>query len=77
MTEKKKEENKTKSNLIAILLYALAIAAALGFNEFVSALLKKYQIKGEDDVMSKGIYAVLMILAALTLAYFTKSSVPV
>jgi len=77
MNDNDKNTVTTKSNLDAIILYALAIAAALGFNDLIVTILEKFSNKGMDRVWSKVIYVVLMFSAALSFAYFTKSSVPV
>jgi len=69
-------QNNTKDNLVAILLYALAIAAALGFNNLVQLLMQKYT-SFDNEVTSKVIYVILMFSAVLVLAYFTRTSVPI
>ena len=70
-------ENPTKNNLIAILLYALAIAAALGFNDLVLTVFSRYKLKGGNELLYKLIYVVLMFVAVLTLAYYSHASVPI
>lgn len=69
--------NSTKNNLIAILLYALAIAAALGFNDLTKTIMDRYTSKGLNNILSKTLYVVIMIAGTLVLAYYTKSTVPV
>lgn len=69
--------NSTKNNLVAILLYALAIAAALGFNDLTKTIMDRYTSKGLNNILSKTLYVVIMFVATLVLAYYTKSTVPV
>lgn len=74
--EVKEKKTSTENNIVSILLYALAIAAALGFNDFTKSLLNQYS-SFKSQTISKAIYVILMFTGALLLAYFTKSSVPI
>lgn len=69
-------DNTTKNNLIAIILYAFAIASALSFNELIGTIIKKYT-GGTNELVSKFVYVFVMFSSTLVLAYFTHSTVPV
>ena len=70
-------ENPTKTNLMAILMYAFCISAALSFNDFVLTIFSRYKLKGVNEILSKGVYVVLMFAGALSLAYYSKTTVPI
>ena len=74
---KPKQKNNTKSNMIAIILYALAIAAALGLNDLILTIFNKLNLTQWGEIVTKIIYVVLIFGAALVLAYYTQSTVPV
>lgn len=65
---------EAKSNFITIVLYALAIASALGFNELVSMIFRKYT-NTSNEIFYKALYVAAMLFATLLVAYFTSSAV--
>jgi hypothetical protein len=72
-----KKKNSTKNNLTSIVLYALAIAAALGLNDLILTIFDKMNMSHGNQILSKVIYVVLMFVAVLVLSYYTHSTVPV
>ena len=78
MSNKSEDKTKnTKNNLLFIVLYALAIASALGLNDLILTIFDKMKMSHGNQILSKVIYVVLMFVFALTLAYYTHSTVPV
>ena len=76
MSNNDDDQNKksaTKNNLMIILIYALAFAAALGLNDLIMTIFKKWS--HGSQILSKTIYVVLMLVAALALAYYTHTTV--
>ena len=71
--KKKVMKNKTENNLITIVLFALAFAAALGLNDLIGTIFKKFS--HGSQIVSKIIYVTLMFVAVLVLAYYTHSTV--
>ena len=70
-------KNKTKNNLVNIILYALAISAALSLNDLVKFIFKNYVTTPGGELGFKIFYVVVMFVGALLLAYYTESSVPI
>jgi hypothetical protein len=68
-------QNSTADNVKVILLYALALAAALAFNDFIRSVFIKLNIYQGSQIGSKFLYVLVMFGAVLTLAYFTKSKI--
>ena len=65
------------NNIEKITLYALALAAALGLNDFVRAIFDKYDISNNNIIVSKFIYVAFIITLAILFAYFTKRTVSI
>ena len=67
--------NETVDNVRTILLYALALAAALGFNDLIRTIFQRFNIYPGSQIGSKTLYVIIMFSAVLTLAYFTQSKI--
>lgn len=68
-------QSSTAGNVKNILLYALALAAALSFNDFIRSVFAKFDIYNGNVIVSKLVYVVVMFVSVLTLAYFTQSKI--
>lgn len=76
-TDNKKPANNTTDNIKSIILYALAVAAALGFNDFILAIFDSLKLKTGGVLLSKLLYVFFIFGLAITFAYYTKSNVPI
>lgn len=64
-------------NIKSIVLYALALAAALGFNDFILAVFNSLNLKGGNIIVSKLLYVIFIFTLVIIFAYYTKSNVPI
>lgn len=70
-------ETNTTNNIKSIILYALAMAAALGFNDFILAIFKSLNLNTGGVIVSKLVYVIFIFALAILFAYYTKSNVPI
>jgi len=67
--------SQTASNFRTIILSAMSLVVALGFNDLVREIFDKYNIYSSSQILSKTIYVIVMLLAILLLAHFTHSPI--
>jgi len=67
LTEERK--NNIRDNITIILLYSLAMATALGFNELVLSIFRSFRWSGKH-IITKTIYVVSMFSITVFLAYY-------
>ena len=72
-----KGENMTTNNITMIILYALALAAALGLNDLILTIFDKFDWSHTGKIISKTIYVILMFTVVLLISYFTQSKVSI
>ena len=65
-----------RDNLIEILIYALAMATALGINDLAMMIFNIYFDEMKNKVISKVVYVTLLLVTTLSVAYFLKGTVP-
>ena len=79
---KKKDENallttppndNIKDNIVTILLYALSLATALGFNDLVLTIFDSF--KWTAHILAKTTYVVIMFSVTIGLAYYMNSTI--
>jgi len=65
-------QNNIKDNITSILLYALLVATALGFNDLMLTIFASF--KWTTRIIAKTVYVVIMFSITISLAYYLKSS---
>ena len=65
--------SNVKDNIVSILLYALSLATALGFNDLVLTIFDSF--KWTAHILAKTTYVVIMFSITIWLAYYLNSSV--
>lgn len=65
--------NNIKDNIISILLYALSLATALGFNDLMLTIFDGFSWTGH--VLSKTTYVIIMFGITIGLAYYLGSKI--
>jgi hypothetical protein len=68
-----KRDDNVKKNISSILLYALSLATALGFNDLVLNIFDSF--KWTAHIISKTTYVVIMFGVTIGLAYYLNSSI--
>lgn len=69
-----KQDTNIKNNITSILLYALSLATALGFNDLVLNIFDSFKWTNAH-IIAKTTYVVTMFGLTIGLAYYLKSSV--
>lgn len=62
-----------KNNIINILLYALSLATALGFNDLVLTIFDSF--KWTSHIIAKTTYVIMMFSVTIALAYYMNSTI--
>lgn len=62
-----------KDNIVTILLYALSLATALGFNDLVLTIFDSF--KWTEHILAKTTYVVIMFSVTIGLAYYMNSTI--
>jgi len=62
-----------KDNIVTILLYALSLATALGFNDLVLTIFDSF--KWTAHILAKTTYVVIMFSVTIGLAYYMNSTI--
>ena len=62
-----------KDNIVTILLYALSLATALGFNDIVLTIFDSF--KWTAHILAKTTYVVIMFSVTIGLAYYMNSTI--
>lgn len=62
-----------KDNIVTILLYALSLATALGFNDLVLNIFDSF--KWTAHILAKTTYVVIMFSVTIGLAYYMNSTI--
>ena len=62
-----------KDNIVTILLYALSLATALGFNDLVLNIFDSF--KWTAHILAKTTYVVIMFSITIGLAYYMNSTI--
>ena len=65
-------KNNVKNNIASILLYALSLATALGFNNLVTSIFNSF--KWNSRIIANTIYVVLTFFVTISLAYYLNTS---
>lgn len=65
-------ENNIKDNITSIMLYALSLATALGFNDLILTIFGSF--KWTAHIIAKTTYVVIMFAITIGLAYYMNSS---
>lgn len=64
------KEKNINDNITSILLYALTLAAALGFNDLILEIFESF--KWSSRIFAKTIYVIIMFLITIILSYYLK-----
>lgn len=62
-----------KDNIVTILLYALSLATALGFNDLILTIFDSF--KWTAHILAKTTYVVIMFSVTIGLAYYMNSTI--
>jgi hypothetical protein len=68
-----KDTNNVKENTTSILLYALSMATALGFNDLILGIFATF--KWNDHIIAKTSYVFIMFSITIGLAYYMNSNI--
>jgi hypothetical protein len=67
------DTNNVKENITAILLYALSLATALGFNDLILSMFDTF--KWKTHILAKTVYVFIMFGITIGLAYYMNSNI--
>jgi hypothetical protein len=65
--------DNVKNNIIIIILYALSLTAALGFNDLILTIFNNFKIT--KSIIAKIIYVAIVFIVTIGLAYYFNSSI--
>jgi hypothetical protein len=68
LSDKKSDEKIILSNVNFVLINALSVSVALGFNDLVTTIFNSFP--GSNHIMKKSIYVVIMFIITLSLAFW-------
>ena len=67
------DPSNIKDNITSVLLYALSLATALGFNDLVLNVFDSFKL--DAHIIAKTTYVVIMFGITIGLAYYLNSSI--
>lgn len=67
------DNQNIKNNITSILLYALSLATALGFNDLVLTIFNSFEWS-QQRLLFKIVYVMLMFSITIGVAYYLKGS---
>jgi hypothetical protein len=72
--EVEEEKNYMSINTKQIIIYALSLAAALGFNSLIVSIFKSFDL-AESQIIAQTIYVVIMFTLTLIIANYLGSTI--
>ena len=65
--------DNVKNNIIIIILYALSLTAALGFNDLILTIFNNF--KWTKSITAKIVYVSIITVITITVAYYFNSTI--
>ena len=70
---KQQDPTTIKDNITSVLLYALSLATALGFNDLILTIFNSF--KSNSHIIGKTVYVIIMFGITIGLAYYLNYSI--
>lgn len=67
LSDDDQKQGNITNNIVNILLYALSLATALGFNDLILTIFDSFNFK--TYILAKTIYVIIMLSATVVVAY--------